>query len=124
MSPQLEAVYDYMIARGKKLKGHRLTRRERLDYRDNAVARVHMELSTRKGAVAEFCKHLVDQGLFSGLETAKDAMRRYAQSDACSKTIIKRTKIASLYEKWHFVPVTKDMDKWNKKLDEVWKEIA
>ena len=123
MSAQLEAVYDYMIKRGKKLKGHRLVRRDRLEYKENAIARVHMELSTRKGAVAEFAKHLVQQGLFGSLECAKDALRRYAQSDACARTIIKRTEIVSLYQQWNFVPVTKDINKWNEKLKKVWEEI-
>jgi len=124
MSPQLEAVYDYMIERGKKLKGHRLVRRDRLDYRDNSIAHIHIALSTKKGAISAFSRLLIEDGLFSCFEVAQEALRQYAQTNGDKRTHDKRMRIIELYDAWEFCPVTKDVNKWNRKLQEVWDGVA
>jgi hypothetical protein len=124
MSPQLESVYDYMIERGLKLKGHRVKRRDRLDYADNSIAELYIELSTKRGGLTAFLNHLVEQGVFSNFGYAKNTLRNYAQSVGYVQTHDKRMLIRSIYEKFEFNPMTKDVEKWNKKLQEVWESVA
>jgi len=123
MNPQLEVVYDYMLKRGLKLKGHRVKHRERLNYVDNSIAEIYIELSTKKGAITAFLNHLVKQEVFPSFGTAKSQLRLYAQSIGYAQTHEKRMMIKYLYEQWQFTPVTKDVNKWNKKLQEVWEDI-
>ena len=124
MSAQLDAVYDYMIARGMRLKGHRVKHRDRLAYADNSIAEIYIELSTKKGAITAFLNHLVKQEVFPSFGTAKSQLRLYAQSIGYAQTHEKRMVIKYLYEQWQFTPVTKDVNKWNKKLQKVWEGVA
>jgi len=124
MSPQLEAVYDYMIERGMRLKGHRVKHRDRLDYADNSIAELYIELSTKRGGLTAFINHLVEQGVFSSFENAKHTLRNYAQSIGYVQTHDKRMLIRSMYKKFEFNPMTRDIEKWNKKLQEVWEGVA
>lgn len=122
MSEQLDMVYDYMIARGKKLKGHRLKMRDRLDYLDNSIAHIHIELSSKKGAISSFCRYLVDNEVYKDIRIAQDALRLYSQTNGDKRTHEKRIKIIELYNAWEFCPISRDVEKWNRKLQEVWEQ--
>ena len=122
MTEQVEIIYDWMIKNGKKLGKKRIAMRDDIVYNSSRIAQIHESLLKKRGLITKFCNHLVTQRVFTNLRSAQQAVRLYATNTGTCTTYKKRTKIVELYDKWEDGKViTKNMAKYNQKLNEHWK---
>lgn len=122
MNKQVDMVYDWMIKNGKRMTTRRATINDNIVYNASRIAQIHEELSRKKGSITRFCEHTVHEKLFSNKRSAQQALRLYATNIGTVITDPKRTKIIKLYDGWADGKVTtKNMEKYNKKLDEYWR---
>lgn len=122
MNEQIEMVYDWMIKNGKRMTTRRATINDKIVYNASRIAQIHKELSRKKGSITRFCEHTVREELFVNLSSAKQALRLYATNIGTVVTDPKRQKLIELYDAWADGKVTtKNMAKYNQKLDEYWR---
>ncbi len=80
------------------------------------MQKIYNELRRHEGKLTEFSNHLVEQGIYSSVRTANQALRfgtKYKEND-----------IRELYEKWkHGKFKTKDVEKYNTKVANVFRDI-
>lgn len=121
MNEQVEMVYDWMIKNGKKLGKKRMEMQYDIVYNASRIAQIHESLLKKRGSNTKFCNYLVAQKVFTDLRSAQQAVRLYATNTGKCTTDSKRMKIVELYDKWADGKVTtKNMEKYNIKLKEVW----
>ena len=122
MTEQVEIIYDWMIKNGKRLGKKRMVMQDDIVYNASRIAEIHDSLLKKRGSITKFCNHLVTQRVFTDLRSAQQAVRLYATNTGKCTTDPKRTKIVELYDKWADGKVTtKNMAKYNQKLDEYWR---
>lgn len=122
MNEQVEIIYDWMIKNGKRLGKKRMVMQDDIVYNASRIAQIHESLLKKRGSITKFCNHLVTQKVFTDLRSAQQAVRLYATNTGKCTTDPKRTKIVELYDKWADGKVTtKNMAKYNQKLDEYWR---
>ena len=122
MNEQVEIIYDWMIKNGKRLGKKRMVMQDDIVYNASRIAQIHESLLKKRGSITKFCNHLVTQRVFTDLRSAQQAVRLYATNTGKCTTDPKRTKIVELYDKWADGKVTtKNMAKYNQKLDEYWR---
>lgn len=161
MSEQLDAVYAYMAKNGKGLHVARVCKccgiskqasefyRTRQTCRDCQTKRVN-EYNKRKrsvmtvdeivsildgmstGAKTNFCRYMVDNGVFKKLDSALDAIKHYGTRKANSATFLKRQQISDHFKQWRYEHGAKTKHRkkfdivqdYNERLSRYWESVV